>query len=72
MTRIKIMHWIAISSFAAYLVHCDVHFCDSIYIKIIGKWYNEETTLPFLLYNGIWIIGIFAVSILIDKVRIAI
>lgn len=52
MTRIKIMHWIAISSFAAYLVHCDVHFCDSIYIKIIGKWYNEETTLPFLLYNG--------------------
>lgn len=38
----RFINWVAISSFAAYLVHCDGHFIDSIYVKMIQEWYKEK------------------------------
>ena len=68
----KIVNWIALSSLAAYLVQCDTHFFEPIYLKTISDWFNTQSTGIFLIYTASWIILIFAGSILVDKIRILI
>lgn len=68
----KIVNWVAISSFAIYLFHCDVHFLVPVYSKIINNWYQIYPTMSFISLVALWIICIFTVSILFDKVRIMI
>lgn len=70
--RNKLINWIAISSFAVYLFHCDVHFLVPVYSTKISLWYHTYPTITFILYVAVWIVCIFTISILVDKVRIVI
>lgn len=65
----KIVNWVAISCFAAYVIHCTPAFAP-IYGTIIKKWFDTESTISFLSYTTLWIVCVFIVSILIDKIRI--
>lgn len=66
----RAVNWVAVSSFAVYLFHCDVHFLQPVYAAHIQGWYQSCPTVMFLLRVAIWIAAIFALSILIDKLRI--
>lgn len=67
----RVVNWIAISSFAAYLLHGNVHFFDSFYVGIIRSWFESEPTVTFLLYTSAWIALLFMAAIVVDKLRIA-
>ena len=67
--RSKIVNWIVVSCFAAYVVHCSPIFFST-YLETIKRWFDNEGTLVFLLYTTLWIVSVFAVSILFDKIRI--
>lgn len=66
----KFVNWIAISSFAVYLVHTDKNFLHPIYAKFISLWFHQFGTMQFLLHTVCWIVVLFFISILIDKLRI--
>lgn len=70
--RSFVINWIASSSFAAYLVHCSPHIFQPFYLDVIRQWYETETTCMFLLFTTCFIIVVFALSILGDKVRMTI
>ena len=66
----RIINWISISSFAAFLVHGDYQICYPFYGDYIIKWFHSSTTIEFIIYTGALIIFIFMIAVLIDKVRI--
>ena len=68
----KIINWIAVSSFAAYLVHCDIHFFSPYYLNIISQWFQIQGTISFFCHTTAFIIALFFISILLDKIRIVI
>lgn len=65
----KIVNWIAISSFAAYVLHSEPH-AFNLYISMIVSWW--QTNPPHVFYSKalLLVCGIFIISILVDKVRI--
>ena len=63
------INWIAISCFAAYLLHMNPYFMDKWYVGVIAGWWQTESGGLFLLYVTIYILALFAVSVLIDKVQ---
>lgn len=65
----KIINWVAISCFAAYVIHCSPTFFST-YLTTIKEWYDKESTIVFLSYTTLWIAGVFIMSILLDKIRI--
>lgn len=65
----KIVNWVAISCFAAYVVHCSPIFFST-YLSTIKDWFDNVDTLAFLLYTTLWIAGVFIMAILLDKIRI--
>lgn len=65
----KFVNWVAASSFAAYVVHCSPVFFET-YLGTIKEWFGRDSTAAFLLHTTIWIAAIFAVSIMLDKVRL--
>lgn len=66
----RIVNWIASSVFAVYLFHHDPLIFQSFYLDPIRHWHDNETFFfSFLLYTSLLIVGVFALSILIDKVR---
>lgn len=66
----KIVNWVAISSFAVYLVHTDQNFLHPIYAKYVSLWFHQFGTMQFLLHTACWIVVLFFISILVDKLRI--
>lgn len=66
----KIINWIAVSSFAAYLVHCDIHFFQPYYLNTISHWFQTEGTISFFFSTAVFIFALFCISILLDKIRI--
>lgn len=68
----KIINWIAVSSFAAYLVHCDIHFFSPYYLNIISQWFQIQGTISYFCHTTAFIIALFCISILLDKIRIVI
>lgn len=67
----RMVNWVAISSFAAYLLHTNIRFFNPYYVKTIRTWSETESTMTFLLYTSVWIAGLFILAIIIDKLRIA-
>ena len=65
----RIVNWIASSVFAVYLFHHDPLIFQSFYLDPIRHWHDNETFFSFLLYTSLLMVGVFALSILIDKVR---
>jgi surface polysaccharide O-acyltransferase-like enzyme len=66
----KAVNWIAASAFAIYLVHSNSFVSKPYYDNLIAGWFSAFDTLPFLAYTACWIILVFCISILADKVRI--
>lgn len=66
----QIVNWVAKSSFAAYLLHMNPHFIDKWFVDVIQHWWKVEPTGLFVLIVTAYILGIFVVSILIDKIQI--
>jgi surface polysaccharide O-acyltransferase-like enzyme len=66
----KAVNWIATSAFAIYLVHSSSFISKPYYDDLIANWFSYFDTLPFLAYTACWIILVFCISILADKVRI--
>ena len=67
-----VVNWIARSAFAIYLLHSDPLIINKYYCDLILRWNTEYDLLSFLLYTSLYILFIFAISILIDKIRIAV
>lgn len=68
--RSKIVNWVGVSCFAAYLLHYNIYF-RKIYFSTILSWYHEDNRLVFILHTFGFILSIFLLSIIIDKIRIA-
>lgn len=64
------INWIAISSFAAFLVHCFPLFNQFVYHDIISFLYLHYSGITLVILIMLYICGIYSFSILIDKVRI--
>ena len=63
------MNWMAISAFSIYLTHSS-SFTAKYYDGAIRQWFYGESRLTFIVYAMLLIAGVFAGSILIDKVRL--
>ena len=66
----KTINWIAASCFAIYLTHSNSFLAGPCYDHVIRNWFNNESTLSFLLYTGSLMFCVFWISILSDKIRI--
>lgn len=66
----KVINWIAISSFAVYIVHCSFNFFDTFFSNHIKEWFDTKTSIVFMIYTTGWLILVFFFSILLDKIRI--
>lgn len=67
-----IVNWIAISCFAAFLLHCNPAFMEDVFKPYVISAYTEHTYPVFLAIALAFVLIVFFVAILSDKVRIAI
>lgn len=67
----KAINWIAKSCFAAYLLHMNPYFVQRWFTELIHHWWLTEPTGLFLLFTTLYILALFAIAILIDKIQIA-
>lgn len=65
----KFINWMASSCLAVYLTHANELVLRIYFGPTIKNWYKQESPILFLLYTLLFISCIFALSILIDKVR---
>lgn len=68
----KIINWVGISCFSVYLLHANELLLRPYYGKIINNFSVTESVECFLISTTFFILGIFLISILLDKVRIAV
>ena len=66
----RLVNWIAISTFAIYLLHSQHYFGKMFYDDIIARWYMNETTVNFLVYTVLLVLVVFWLSIFLDKIRL--
>ena len=66
--RSRLINWVAISAFSVYLTHSNAYLAKY-YDGTILKWFNECSTFSFIIHTCIFIIGVYLISILLDKVR---
>lgn len=64
------INWVAISSFAAYLLHMNPYFIDKWFVDVIHNWWLTEPIGVFTLYTSAYIVALFTIAIIIDKLRI--
>ena len=66
----KIINAIAISSVAAFLLHANQNFYAGYYLKTIQDWFVSESPTFFLLKSIAFIVLLFIIAIIIDKIRL--
>ena len=66
----KIINTIAISSVAAFLLHANQNFYASYYLKTIQDWFVSESPVVFLLKSITFIVLLFLIAVIIDKIRL--
>lgn len=66
----KTINWIAASCFAIYLTHSNSFLAKPCYDNLISHWFQNETTLNFIMFTAILMFCVFWISILSDKIRI--
>lgn len=67
----RIVNWLGISVLSVYLTHSS-SFIGKYYDGAVLRWFGSETRLTFVLYVALMIVVVFMVSILTDKLRLAI
>lgn len=65
----SIINWISSSCLAVYLVHANELFLRPYYGEIINNWYRNEDASRFFIYTITFILVLFFLSILVDKIR---
>lgn len=65
----KTVNWIASSCVAAYLTHMNSCFFDTFFVGTIRSWINTEALPVWLSYTTLYLLLIYVVSVLIDKVQ---
>ena len=68
----RFVNWVACSCFAVYLLHSNGFLAKPYYDNIILNWFNELSTIPFLMHVIPFILFVFIAAILLDKIRLAI
>ncbi len=68
----KVINYISVSSFAAYLFHFHEDILYRYYMKFINHWFETNDFLHFFVYTGSWIMLIFVSAVCIDQIRIVI
>lgn len=63
-----VVNWIAKSTFAVYLLHSNPYLASRYYDDVILSWYQEQSLFPFLLCVVSFIIVVFIIAVLLDKV----
>ncbi|MBR6715050.1 MAG: acyltransferase [Prevotella sp.] len=66
----KIINWIAVSSFAVYIVHCSFNFFSTFFSNYIKEWFDTRSSIVFMIYTTGWLLLVFLSSVLLDKFRI--
>lgn len=69
--RSKFVNWVAVSCFAAYILHCSPLFLPD-YKATIKAWFDQEPRWSFVCYTMMWIVIVFSLSILVDKIRMVV
>lgn len=65
----KYINYIAASSFAVFLLHCHPCIYYQYFSPIVKQLYNDYNSFNAVLYIGIFLLIVYAVSILLDLVR---
>ena len=68
--RSRLVNYVAISSFAAYLLHANYFFVEEVYVPLLKDWFAAGTFLVFSLKAAVFICALFVIAVLIDKIRI--
>ena len=68
----RVINWLALSAFGAYLTQSSSFIGDRFYDQIILNWFNNEPRCEFIVYSSLFVIAVFFGSILIYKIRILI
>lgn len=63
-----VVNWIAKSTFSVYLLHSNPYLASRYYDDVILSWYQEQSLFPFLLCVVSFIIVVFIIAVLLDKV----
>lgn len=66
----KTINTIAISSVAAFLLHANQNFYVDYYLKTIRDWFVSESPVVFLLKSITFIVLLFLIAVIIDKIRL--
>lgn len=66
----KIVNYIAISSFAAFLFHANHFFIDEIYVAWLKQWFAFDGIVLFSVKTILLVLTCFCCAIIIDKIRI--
>lgn len=64
------INMVAISSFAVFLFHCNYFFLEEVYRPWIMEWFAADTFTIFSVKALVFILVIFSLSIILDKIRI--
>lgn len=65
----KFIVWVASSSFAVYLLHCNPTILYEIYVPIVNSIYNNNEGFVVILLISIFLLITFIISILFDQLR---
>lgn len=65
----KFINWVASSAFAVYLLHANPNLLNRFYAKTIERIYDTTSGGITLVYIGVFIFLVFALSIIIDQFR---
>lgn len=68
----RFISWIAVSCFTVYLLHSSEYFFGHYYSCYISKWFKSCDTLTFLINTFIFILSLYCLAIIVDKLRIVI
>ena len=61
---------VAISSFAAFLFHGNFFFVEEVYRPWLKEWFNADLFTLFSIKAFVFIVVIFCLAIMLDKIRI--
>ena len=66
----KYVNWIASSCFGIYLLHSNSFLATPYYDSIIFNWFKTLNRFEFIIYTTLFILIVFVIAILFDKIRI--
>lgn len=65
----KIINWLAVSSFAAFLIHINPNILPLFKMQVVNV-YSNNTLFRFLIFIPSFTLSIFVLSVLMDKIRL--